>query len=355
MLTPAPTFRTIDAARRLIGMGLSGAAALVVAIFVVGRLDLGFASTLANPWAVQCCVTLAGLAVTAALVRRPRLSVVTTACAAWAFGVVLPTLTPHDAPPAPPGAAPIRVVEANVCNRTKPTDAAIASLRGERPDLLAILELTDGWEGALERVRGELPYAVIGSQSQLGSGLALYSRYPLRNSRVTVACEGADRQIEVTVDHPSGPIRVFVIHPLSPRSVERATLRDRELAILAERCAASDAPTLVIGDFNETPFGKTYASFIGRTGYEAARGVAGLAPTWPAEVDGWMMPAAVRIPIDHVVMSRHFVANAFRVANHIGSDHMPIVADLAFAPPDANRVAPALIASPLPSARPEDQ
>jgi endonuclease/exonuclease/phosphatase (EEP) superfamily protein YafD len=337
-------------------MGVSGAAVIVAVGFVIGRLDLGFASTLANPWAVQCAVLFVLLAALGIALRR-RLTAAAMLCGAtWAAAIVLPTLMPRGELREPrSNELPLRVLEANVCNRVKPTAEAVASLRAEKADLVAILELTDRWEECLAPIATDLPHAVIGEQNELGSGVALYSRYPLREARVLVACEGADRQIEAIVEHPAGAIRVFVIHPLSPRSVERTSTRDRELALIAERCEASDMPTLVIGDFNETPYGRPFAEFLDRTGYRGARDAVGFAPTWPAEVDGWMMPEACRIPIDHIVGSAHFVASDFRVGPHVGSDHMPIIADLLFTPPSAAADGRTLIASPLPSARPEDQ
>ena len=59
------------------------------------------------------------------------------------------------------------------------------------------------------------------------------------------------------------------------------------------------------------------------SGLNNARQGFGILPTWPT-----YMPFLM-IPIDHILISEHFVINDFKVGNNIGSDHLPLIIELA--------------------------
>lgn len=304
--------------------------------FLIGRLDSGFASAVLSPWVVQSAAIFLLLAVAAVFLRRPLVATAAVGCAAWGGSLAVPTLLPHEGDvqrcQAAADRTSTRVLFANVCNHSQPTAEAIEWMLSESPDLVGVAELTDAWRTELASLEASLPYTLICPQAPNVSGIALYSRYPIHDARVDTIVPGSAVHVEAIVELPGGPARVYVIHPPSPRSAERMAIRDASLKALAERCAAGDLPTVVMGDFNETPFGQPFQSFIESTGYRPARDAAGFTPSWPTTYAGLPVPEALRIPIDHVIASDHFVARACRVGKNIRSDHMPIVADLVLVP-----------------------
>jgi endonuclease/exonuclease/phosphatase (EEP) superfamily protein YafD len=66
------------------------------------------------------------------------------------------------------------------------------------------------------------------------------------------------------------------------------------------------------GDFNATPW-SAGLDVVQKEGLVRATS---LAPTWPAH-----LPVPAVIPIDHVVVSRHWVVTENRRGPNIGSDH----------------------------------
>jgi endonuclease/exonuclease/phosphatase (EEP) superfamily protein YafD len=59
------------------------------------------------------------------------------------------------------------------------------------------------------------------------------------------------------------------------------------------------------------------------TGLVNATLESGLRPTWPTR------PALARIPIDHFLLSDHLNVASIRTGPDIGSDHLPLILDLA--------------------------
>ncbi len=320
---------------------LSSAFVLVAAVFVGGRLDLGFASALTSPWVVQCAGLFALLALAGLLCGFPKLLIGSLVGAMWSVAVALPAI--HPAVPTRPAerggvlrasahaSAPrVRVLQANVCHRNEPTSDAVAWIQAEAADIVGIVEFNEAWQSALEPLQHTHRHTVLCPHTDQLTGVALYSRYPLHGVRIESAFPGAPRHIEATVLHPAGAIRVFVAHPPSPRSAERVRTRDRFLTELAQRCVEPAVPTIVLGDLNETPFGRPMRAFLDATGYRSAREAAGYTPSWPSEVAGVPVPEALRIPIDHVLVSPDFLPESCRVGRAIGSDHLPLAVELRF-------------------------
>lgn len=315
--------------RSVLGAGLLAALAFLAATFVVGRLDAGLLSALAGPWAVQCWLGLAATMAAALLLRRWWTAATASLFVLWAGLVVGPTLLPADSGhPRDAFASPIRVLSMNVNLRNAPDGYSLEWLRSERPDVVAVIEMPHAWADAFAAMTDEYPYAYARPSDADAKGIGLYSRYPMVDVREETTCAECQPFVEATLEHPLGRIRVFAIHPLSPMTDERTQWRDTELATIAERCAASNVPTIVLGDFNETPYGGAFRDFLAVSGYSPSRSVEGFSPTWPSSYDHIEVPELLRIPIDHVVVSPHFATNSFHVGPQIGSDHLPIVAQL---------------------------
>jgi endonuclease/exonuclease/phosphatase (EEP) superfamily protein YafD len=322
--------------RHLPVIALHAAFLPVAIIFLAGRLDAGFVSAILSPWVVQCAGLFLVFAVAAVFLRRPLVATACVGCALWAGALATPTLVPHE-PPAVEGSLlgsrpTIRTLFANVWNQGEPSNDAASWMLSEEPDLVGIAELSAAWEEALQPLEERLPYVLACPRVLERTGVALYSKFPIVKAKIEPVVPGAAIHIEAVVEHPQGRIRVFVIHPQSPRSAERTAIRDASLEAIARRCAASDEATIVMGDFNETPFGQTFGLFLETTGYHPARDAAGFTPSWPARLAGYSVPAPFRVPIDHVLASDEFVARSCHIGQDIRSDHLPIVAELALLP-----------------------
>ena len=92
---------------------------------------------------------------------------------------------------------------------------------------------------------------------------------------------------------------------------------------LGEWADAADTPAIVTGDFNATPFSWSFRSMLSESGLVNSQDGFGLQTTWPTT------NVFLRIPIDHLVHTNDLVTVDRQVMPSFGSDHYPIVVDLA--------------------------
>ena len=103
-------------------------------------------------------------------------------------------------------------------------------------------------------------------------------------------------------------------------------MRDRQLDDLAALVAQVSGPLAVLGDFNITPYSPFFQDWLARTGLTDTRRGRAVSPSWPTQLP------LVAIPIDHCAVSHEVTVVAHRRLPAFGSDHYPILAELALAP-----------------------
>jgi endonuclease/exonuclease/phosphatase (EEP) superfamily protein YafD len=314
-----------------VAAGRFAAAALgfgAAAAFLLGRLAPEPVEALASPWTAHA--TVAMLAAVAALVALGwgGGAILVGVPLAWALAVTLPAALPRAAGA---GDATLRIFLANVEVGNPPTREAIDWLVATEADLLAIVECTEAWRIAIEGAGWT--HAIAGTDETTPGGIGLFSRFPLAEAQVLVPPEGAFRRIDAIVETPEGPVRVLAVHPVPPVRPAWTSMRNDELAALARTVRDSELPAIVVGDLNETPFGRSYRELVATGGLVSARRVAGLAPTWPTRAFGFRVPAWMGIPIDHALATGEFTPTALVVGPDLGSDHRPLVAEFAWNPP----------------------
>ncbi|MBU3729124.1 MAG: endonuclease/exonuclease/phosphatase family protein, partial [Phycisphaerales bacterium] len=243
---------------------------------------------------------------------------------------VLPVLLPREAP------VPVRTMRiayANVNAWSAPSASSMAWFSASDADVVAIVECSAEWADALGSVAGpggaRWPHAFIRADGHAMSGVAVLSRHALRDAKAFVSPEGRFPMVDVTVDAPDGPLRIMVAHPVPPVSADAARMRDSEIRWLAQRCSDSGMPTAIVADFNDTPFGRALAAFGARSGMRSAASATGLVTTWPARVGGIPWPPPLRIAIDHCFVSPGIGIAGLAAGPDIGSDHLPLLIDIA--------------------------
>jgi endonuclease/exonuclease/phosphatase (EEP) superfamily protein YafD len=129
------------------------------------------------------------------------------------------------------------------------------------------------------------------------------------------------RAVEIIL--PAG-IAILAVHPLSPYTEFRALQNDRQLGFAADWAAIQDGPAIVVGDFNATPWSYPFRRLMASTDLiDSARGF-GLELSYPADSN-----LLLRISIDHLLHSPDFVVVDRQLGPAMGSDHFPLIVDLA--------------------------
>ncbi|HEX7099058.1 MAG TPA: endonuclease/exonuclease/phosphatase family protein [Acidimicrobiia bacterium] len=222
-------------------------------------------------------------------------------------------------PPADaPTEASLRILSFNLRARNENFGEVINYIRRENPDIAFLHEASRPWEMAIEGA--DLDYEVTKSRSQeLIFGTLVLSRPgdPVTSYGFTT---GGARAVEVIHDG----VAVLGIHPLAPTTAERSALRNAQIQFAEEWSREQSGPHVVTGDFNATPWSYPFRRLLARTDLVNSQKGFGVSATFPASGN-----FLLRIPIDHLVHTPDLVVVDRRLGPSLGSDHFPLVVDLA--------------------------
>lgn len=266
------------------------------------------------------------VALVAALARRGRSFDVAAACALVNLILVTPALS-GTAHPGPGDGVKVRLLLSNVLTSNRDSAALARAIRELDPDLIALVEPDRRWFAALAPALAE--YEARREVSSSGNfGIALYARGVMNVSVENLGSTLPTLVARVSLPPSSegvGPVPFdFVLtHPIPPMTAVNAASHRRQLEAVAARVASLPGPVIVAGDFNTTPWSRSFARFLSATGLLDSRDGFGVHATYPV-FGAWPM----RIPIDHVLVSPSIGVLTRRVERDVGSDHFPIFVEL---------------------------
>lgn len=211
------------------------------------------------------------------------------------------------------GAFEVRVALANLWNRNSDHRSALAWLRRERPEIVVLVEVTPAWAEALETLADVYPHRRL---QGLGD-IAILSVWPWQD--VDLPDKPPGHLAMARVATPAGPLLVAGTHPVAPRSAEMTAMRDRLIGYIARQAARGDAPLVVLGDFNATPWSRPMRALVRDSSLRYGPGA--WVSTWPTRI-----PRPFGIAIDHVLAGNGCRVVVRRHGDHIGSDHWPLTA-----------------------------
>ena len=233
----------------------------------------------------------------------------------------LPWLTAATAAPdSEAGVSTLRVATVNLNLHNPDTRPLARWLAGHQADAVVLLEVTPAHAEQLEAFDEYRHREVVAQSGPFG--IAILARHPLRDSVVDHNDDGI-AHIQSRLRWRGETIALYAVHPMPPLTAAYRRDRDARLRALAEHASAHGLPAVVAGDLNATPWSSAFAGLAER----GLRRASGLLPTWPASLRGLL-----GIPVDHVLVSRHWSVVRSEVGPDLGSDHLPLLVELARAP-----------------------
>ncbi len=201
-------------------------------------------------------------------------------------------------------------------------DPVVDLIRRTRPDVVFIHEATPGWED--RATLAGLDYTVVSSRN---SGVR-FGTLVLGPSDMAVEgfgfAEREPRAVEVRLPTSVGEVALLGIHPLSPTNERRASIRDAQLRYAAEWAEAGDGRRVIVGDFNATPWSYAFRRLEAQSGLVNSLDGFGVQATFPAGVN-----PLFRVSIDHLLHSDGLEVRDRRLGPSFGSDHYPLLVELA--------------------------
>lgn len=240
-----------------------------------------------------------------------------------------------------PAANSLRILSCNLQNGHFDLNALNALILDKQPEIVALQELPskikitslEGWHHLFE------------------GDLHIFSRYPLeagdyRKAKVPLHKWPRICFLFCTVKTLSGNLTFCTVHLPSPRyglqsildkstviSLERKKLlideteyrRQKSLEISAI-VARLPLPKIIAGDFNMPVESRIYRTYW--SNYQNAFSRSGTGYGWTERASVRGIPVGIRI--DHVLVDKSVKPLTFETGPDVGSDHLPIIADIAF-------------------------
>lgn len=326
---------------------------LALATYLILRFTLGDGYWLLgwlNNFAIYLFLPLFA-ALPFALFTRYRLLIAVTLVAVvltctWVTTRILPDnlISPPSASADDPA---ITIMTFNILGSNARIDDLMLSLRQSDADLILLQESLPRWGDGLPELRDVYPYQVTQTYATNPMGNTLLSRYPIVSTEAYFLMNVRHDRVLLNVD--GIVIAVYNIHlaspqsgqprinlPFSPRFLDlflmyNDTLRNSQIDALLTRLESETYPYIVAGDFNTSEDAPKYAALANRMTDSYREVGFGYGGTWPyAPILGLprLVPSVLRI--DYIWHSDAFVALNASVGAPMGSDHLPVIATLAF-------------------------
>ncbi|MGD1847814.1 MAG: endonuclease/exonuclease/phosphatase family protein [Salibacteraceae bacterium] len=274
----------------------------------------GFLTMLFRSFAVQFLFVIAGLA--AYWLWRQQLSLVLVALVCIVLlQASLPPLLHFSSPPTE-GTEALSVAHFNVLKYNLKRELTVAAARDTNADVLSFQEIDSDWERALVKgLKDQFPYYVSVARDQNCYGLAVFSKYPLKQVEEFYWKEMVNLQGSIQL--PDRSIAFIASHTKAPTSPSNFRLRNDHLQLLAQRVRLLSGPTITFGDYNIVPWDPAILDYGQQTELMDSR--KNLASTYPS----WCAPLA--IPLDYIFHSEELRCRAFNTISGTGSDHLGVI------------------------------
>ncbi|MDE0242810.1 MAG: endonuclease/exonuclease/phosphatase family protein [bacterium] len=322
--------------RPVLGIGLGALAVGASCASPMVGLD-GFIGELAASWRPHIALGVAVCAAMALMVRLRLLAALLTALAVVLGADVVRTemiSAQAQVRSSLPEDGALRIAFSNVLVVNDDTGRLVAWIEKSDPDIVVATEMSPRHVEQMAEFMADYPFRVLEPREH-PYGMVVYSRYPISSEAVTELADGTPStpdpvMVTVGVETPAGTLHVTGLHPCAPVTPRRLARRNEQFAMAGDILAQLDAPKIVAGDFNATPWSAGLRAFLRNTRLTGFNTRA----TWPV----WLGFAG--IPIDHALASRDLRILDIETGPNIGSDHRPILIDVALAGPETAHVSP---------------
>lgn len=232
-------------------------------------------------------------------------------------------------PPAP-ASSTLRVMSMNLYYRNRDEAAIVRAIEAANPDVIVLVEVTP-W--SLENVIQKhllSKYEYVNQPRFDGVGTVL-SRVPYRIGDPAENEGGSFGRSPVLFDVGGREIALYAVHLVSPGHTWLIRQNRQQVLHLSEIVRAEKRPAIIAGDCNFSQLTPNAAA-LHDVGMRSAHELIGFGlgntwgPRWYPSIN-WL--PGVRI--DHIWLSKELTATRSEVGLDTGSDHRPVIADIAVA------------------------
>ncbi len=219
----------------------------------------------------------------------------------------------------------LSILTANIRTKNRKYDRLIDLVTKKDPDMVLLIEVDEKWVHNISPLIEKYPYRIIKPMENT-YGLVLLSKKSLEREQILFRVDDDVPSIKTIIkDSKWGKVEFYGLHPRPPRPSEaHSTQRDAELMQVADEISKTTRPCLVLGDLNDVAWSHTTRLFLRTSGLLDPRHGRGFFNSFPAF---W---PRIGFPLDHIFISPRFRLKSFDVLEDIGSDHRPLMIELAY-------------------------
>lgn len=159
----------------------------------------------------------------------------------------------------------IKVFYSNIYYKNTDFDALQEKIKQENPDIVVLVEFSDNHEHEMkEYFRENYPYMNRNSRSTTLAWDVVFSKIPLENITETHLVKAWARNysyMKILCDECEGWVDLYVIHTSAPVSINNFEMRNGQIDKLKSDFSREQniwTPTMIIGDFNLSPWSHYY-------------------------------------------------------------------------------------------------
>ena len=216
----------------------------------------------------------------------------------------------------------------NVSNQNK--EGILALIEREKPDIVCLMEVDQSWveiiDGDASPLMHAYPEKLLVARGD-PFGMALLSKFKIKASQTLYFNEEKLPSFAATIELPGADLNLVLTHPLPPLTEALYGSRNRHLQNLCRYISTLKGKNIVVcGDFNSVGYADNLKEMAERNQLREPVSLFNLPcpaqppGTWPA-----MVPPPMRIPIDHIFMSKALTAQAVKTDDACNSDHVPLI------------------------------
>jgi endonuclease/exonuclease/phosphatase (EEP) superfamily protein YafD len=191
-----------------------------------------------------------------------------------------------------------------------------------------IQEATPHLVHQLEPLRKMYPY-IVEAPEYGPFGMILFSQIPISNAvRIPFKCGDKHYTVmDFTSLKQQIPFTLIEAHTSSPERDDQMLQRNQELDELSNFISnLTTENKILIGDLNTTPYSPYFSNLLKNSGLINAMQGLRILGTWPD-----FLPFFLRIPIDHLLVSKNIQVLKQEVCPPVGSDHLPVLTSIKIA------------------------
>jgi endonuclease/exonuclease/phosphatase (EEP) superfamily protein YafD len=190
----------------------------------------------------------------------------------------------------------------------------------EKIDILQFQEVSPQMNEKIRSLKSIFPYSTgLDKPLDLFDSLIL-SKYPLLNTEI-----GQHHLVQTNFILNEKKISILGMHLFPGGTQVNLNYALQQTNYLKEVVNNINTNLILLGDLNMTSSSKRFTNFLKDTNLYTYSSFKNITSTWPT-----FLPNYLGIQIDHVLFSKNFRLISKKIANNFGSDHRPLIVELAY-------------------------